>query len=91
MVRQNKWFQNAASETGLETDGFLQIEQCNRGAKKYSEDARVRLRQLLARPMRIQNFGKFLSGPGLKAAIAADEEASPHVVALKRKLDGILP
>ena len=65
--RSNKWFKDAAADAGLELDddmldeglagGDLRAQQRLREAKK----ARGLLKSLLAQPMVVQRFGKFLS------------------------------
>lgn len=81
----NKWFIEAAAETGLELDdsmldkglagGDLKDQQRLREATK----ARSLLRQLLATPMKTQRFGKFLSC----SSAVARQEVEGHVVPLE--------
>ena len=42
--------------------------------------ARRELKELLAKPMRKQAFGKFLPNKGLKEAIQAENEVKPYIV-----------
>lgn len=47
---------------------------------KEALQAKSQLRELLAKPMRIQNFGKFLSGAGMAAAVKKEAAVTPFVV-----------
>ena len=85
--RKNKWLQDAAKEAGLEVDddmienGLEDGDRRDRQRFLEAKMAKSELRQLLARPMRIQHFGKFLSGAGVRESIKAEEEVKPYVVA----------
>ena len=84
--KQNQWFVQAAEDAGLDLDEDLLdgglMDGDHRGRQRLAEARkdRQRLKQLLSVPMRRQAFGKFLSGPGLKAAIAAESSVAPYVV-----------
>eukprot|EP00559_Dactyliosolen_fragilissimus_P003511 CAMPEP_0184860228 /NCGR_PEP_ID=MMETSP0580-20130426/5162_1 /TAXON_ID=1118495 /ORGANISM="Dactyliosolen fragilissimus" /LENGTH=931 /DNA_ID=CAMNT_0027357263 /DNA_START=149 /DNA_END=2943 /DNA_ORIENTATION=+ len=79
----NKWFTDAAADAGLDLDEDLLDGGLLAGSRKdvqrlqESKRAKIQLKQLLAKPMRKQNFGKFLSGVGLMAAIKAEQEVNP--------------
>lgn len=84
--KQNEWFAKAAEDAGLDLDedlldgGLTDGDHRDRQRLAEARKGRQRLKQLLAVPMRKQQFGKFLSGPGLKAAIQAETNVSPFVV-----------
>ena len=84
--KQNEWFAKAAEEAGLDLDedlldgGLMDGDHRDRQRLAEARKGRQRLKQLLAVPMRKQQFGKFLSGPGLKAAIQAESSVTPYVV-----------
>ena len=52
----------------------------DRAQAKEAIQAKTRLRQLLAKPMRKQNFGKFLAGAGMAAAVKAEAKVAPHII-----------
>ena len=85
-TRKNKWLQDAAKEAGLDVDqdmlegSLLDGDQRDRQRFLEAKRARTELRQLLAKPMRKQHFGKFLSGAGLRESIKAEIEVKPFVV-----------
>lgn len=85
-VRKNKWLQDAANDAGLDVDedmiegGLLGGDQRDRQRFIDANRAKTELRQLLAKPMRIQHFGKFLSGVGLRESIKSEGEVKPFVV-----------
>ena len=84
--KQNQWFVKAAEDAGLDLDedlldgGLMDGDHRDRQRLTEARKDRQRLKQLLTVPMRKQAFGKFLSGPGLKAAIAAEKKVAPYVV-----------
>ncbi|KAL7542886.1 hypothetical protein ACHAXR_013188 [Thalassiosira sp. AJA248-18] len=84
--KKNKWLQDAAKEAGLEVDedmmesGLLDGDQRDRQRFLEAKRAKAELRQLLAKPMRKQHFGKFLSGAGLRDSIKSEGEVKPFVV-----------
>lgn len=84
--KTNKWLQDAAKEAGLDADedmmegGLLDGDQRDRQRFLDAKRAKAKLRQLLAKPMRIQHFGKFLSGAGLSESIKSESEVKPFVV-----------
>eukprot|EP00581_Thalassiosira_minuscula_P028551 CAMPEP_0183749982 /NCGR_PEP_ID=MMETSP0739-20130205/727_1 /TAXON_ID=385413 /ORGANISM="Thalassiosira miniscula, Strain CCMP1093" /LENGTH=1043 /DNA_ID=CAMNT_0025985887 /DNA_START=14 /DNA_END=3145 /DNA_ORIENTATION=+ len=84
--RKNKWLQDAARDAGLEVDedmmesGLLDGDQRDRQRFLEAKRAKAELRQLLAKPMRKQHFGKFLSGVGLRESIKSENEVKPFVV-----------
>mmetsp|Transcript_11033 Transcript_11033/g.17485 ORF Transcript_11033/g.17485 Transcript_11033/m.17485 type:complete len:300 (+) Transcript_11033:173-1072(+) len=84
--RKNKWLQDAAKEAGLEVDddmlegGLLDGDKRDRQRFLEAKRARHELRELLAKPMRKQHFGKFLSGAGLRDSIKSEVEVKPYVV-----------
>ena len=85
-VRKNKWLQDAANDAGLDVDedmiegGLLGGDQRDRQRFIDANRAKTELRQKLAKPMRIQHFGKFLSGVGLRESIKSEGEVKPFVV-----------
>jgi len=86
VIRKNKWLQDTAKEAGLEVDedmmegGLLDGDKRDRQRFLEAKRAKVELRQLLAKPMRKQHFGKFLSGAGLRESIKSEGEVQPFVV-----------
>lgn len=81
--KKNQWFIEAAEDAGLDLDEDLLDGGLMDGVRqKLSEarKARQTLNALLAQPMRTQQFGKFLSGAGLKAAIQAEKDVTPYVI-----------
>ena len=84
--RKNKWLQDAAKEAGLDVDedmmegGLLDGDQRDRQRFLEAKRAKGELRQLLAKPMRVQHFGKFLSGAGLRESIKREAEVKPYIV-----------
>jgi ATP-dependent RNA helicase DDX24/MAK5 len=84
--KKNKWLQDAAKDAGLEVDedmmesGLLDGDHRDRQRFLEAKRAKIELRQLLAKPMRKQHFGKFLSGAGLRESIKAEDEVKPFVV-----------
>mmetsp|Transcript_21866 Transcript_21866/g.32185 ORF Transcript_21866/g.32185 Transcript_21866/m.32185 type:complete len:144 (-) Transcript_21866:94-525(-) len=92
--RENKWFIDAASEAGLDVDenlldgGLMDGDRRDRQRLVEANQAKAKLRDLLSKPMRRQNYGKFLSGVGLTESIRVESEVNPYVVnnsAPKRK------
>jgi len=84
--RKNKWLQDAAKEAGLDVDedmmegGLLDGDQRDRQRFLEAKRAKGELRQLLTKPMRVQHFGKFLSGAGLRESIKREAEVKPYIV-----------
>jgi hypothetical protein len=84
--KKNQWFKDAASEAEVDLDedlledGLIGGDQRDRQKLVVARNARGELRELLKRPMRKQNFGKFLSGAGLSESIRAEAEVTPYVV-----------
>eukprot|EP00978_Attheya_sp_CCMP212_P002167 scaffold4463_cov51-Attheya_sp.AAC.10 len=84
--KKNQWFKDAASEIGVDLDedlledGLIGGDQRDRQKLVVARNARGELRDLLKRPMRKQNFGKFLSSAGLSESIRAEAEVTPYVV-----------
>jgi ATP-dependent RNA helicase DDX24/MAK5 len=83
--KKKSWFQKMSREADMDLEDneddivhkeFSRQEQNHLEAKR----AKIELQKLLARPMRKQNFGKFLSGPGLTDAIKAEAEVAPYIV-----------
>jgi hypothetical protein len=60
--------------------GLLDGDQRDRQRFLEAKRAKGELRQLLAKPIRKQHFGKFLSGAGLRESIKAEAEVKPYVV-----------
>ena len=98
--KSNQWFRKASEEAGLDLDEDLLDDGKLGGSKKERQQfleakrARQELKALLAKPMRKQAFGKFLSNAGLRDAIQAENEVKPYVVTegrqnrkKKRKVD----
>jgi ATP-dependent RNA helicase DDX24/MAK5 len=84
--KKNKWLQDAAKDAGLDVDedmmegGLLDGDLRDRQRYLDAKRAKTELSQLLAKPMRIQHFGKFLSGAGLRESIKSETEVKPFVV-----------
>jgi len=84
--KSNKWFIDAAEEAGLDLDEDLLDEGLLGGSLKErqrfheAKRARQALKALLAKPMRTQAFGKFLSNAGLAEAIRVENEVKPFIV-----------
>jgi ATP-dependent RNA helicase DDX24/MAK5 len=84
--KSNQWFIDAANEAGLDLDDDLldggQLGGTKKERQQFLEAKRARhdLRALLAKPMRTQAFGKFLSNAGLRNAIAAEDAVKPYIV-----------
>jgi len=87
--KNNKWLLDAANDAGLDVDDSMLESSLLDGDKRdrqrfiEAKRAKEQLRQLLAKPMRKQHFGKFLSGAGLRESIKAEKEVKPFVVKLK--------
>jgi hypothetical protein len=85
-TKKNKWLQDAAKDAGLDVDddmmegGLLDGDMRDRQRFLDAKRAKFDLRQLLARPMRIQHFGKFLSGAGLRESIKSETDVKPFIV-----------
>lgn len=90
--KKNQWFRDASKDAGLDLDEDLLEEGQMGGSKKdrqqYIEAKRARqdLKVLLAKPMRKQAFGKFLSNAGLMDSIKSENEVKPHVVRKIKKV-----
>jgi ATP-dependent RNA helicase DDX24/MAK5 len=84
--KKNQWFIEASKEAGVDLDedlleGGLSVgSQRERQQIAEAKQARQQLKVLLAKPMRKQNFGKFLSNVGLKDSIETEKLVRPHVV-----------
>jgi len=84
--KSNQWFINASNDAELELDQDLLDEGQLAGSRKdrqqYVEAKRARneLKVLLAKPMRKQAFGKFLSNAGLRDAIQTEQDIKPYIV-----------
>jgi len=84
--RNNKWFIDAAEDCELDLEDDMLDEGLAGGNKlermQFLEARRAKgeLKTLLAKPMRRQNHGKFLSGVGISAAIRMEKEVTPFVV-----------
>jgi len=80
--KQNKWFQQAAEEAGLDLDedllddGLAGGNERERQQLHQAKAARAQLRELLAIPMQTQRFGKFLS---VNSAVHSDK-VKPYIV-----------
>jgi ATP-dependent RNA helicase DDX24/MAK5 len=89
--KEKSWFQKMSrdADIDLENDDELVHEGLAGNKQKLLEAkrARIELQKLLARPMRKQNFGKFLSGPGLTDAVKAEAEVAPYIVQNSKHLD----
>jgi hypothetical protein len=85
-IKKNKWLQDTANEAGLEIDedmlesSLLDGDQRDRQRFIESKQAKAKLRQLLATPMRTQHFGKYLSQPGLYDAVKTEASVKPFIV-----------
>jgi len=86
--KENAWFAAAAEGAGLDLDEDLLDEGLAGGDRRdrhkliEAGKARAELRELLAKPMRKQNFGKFLSGVGAAEAVRAESEVAPYAFKL---------
>lgn len=84
--RKNNWLKDAAKEAELELDedmmegGLLDGDQRDRQRFLEAKRAKGELQRLLAKPMRKQHFGKFLSGVGVRESIKSEGEVKPFVV-----------
>jgi len=84
--RRNKWLEDAAKDAELDVDedmlegSLLDGDQRERQRFLEAKRAKAELRQLLAKPMRKQHFGKFLSGAGLRESIKSEVDVKPFVV-----------
>ena len=84
--KSNQWFIDAANDAGLDVDedmlddGLIGGNNKDRSVLIEAKKARQQLRLLLAKPMRTQSYGKFLSGAGLTKAIRTENEVKPFVV-----------
>ncbi|KAL9188677.1 hypothetical protein ACHAXT_007055 [Thalassiosira profunda] len=87
--KKNKWLQDAAKDAGLEVDedmlesGLLDGDQRDRQRFLEAKRAKGQLRQLLAKPMRKQNYGKFLSQARF-SQLKEEGEVKPFVKALSK-------
>lgn len=78
--RDNQWFKDQAADAGLDVDDDLLTDDLVDGSSKdkarwkEAQQARERLRVLLAQPMQTQRFGKFLStnSAATQRTVAAD-------------------
>ncbi len=88
--KNNKWFVDAANEAGFDLDEDMLDEGLVGGNRKEQQSvieakrARQQLKILLARPMRIQHFGKFLSGAGLSESLKTEMEVKPYLVTAEK-------
>jgi hypothetical protein len=84
--KKNQWFIEASKETGVDLDEDLLESGLSAGSQRErqqiaeAKQARRQLKVLLAKPMRKQNFGKFLSNVGLQESIATEKLVRPHIV-----------
>jgi hypothetical protein len=84
--KKNKWLQDAAKDAELELDedmmegGLLDGDQRDRQRFLEAKRAKSELQRLLAKPMRKQHFGKFLSGVGVRESIKSEGEVKPYIV-----------
>jgi len=80
--KQNKWYEQAAEEAGLDLDedlledGLAGGDERERQKLHQAKAARAQLRAMLAVPMQTQRFGKFLS---VNSAVHNDK-VTPYVV-----------
>ena len=85
-TKKNKWLQDAAKDAGIDVDedmmegGLLGGDMRDRQRFLDAKRAKFELRKLLARPLRIQHFGKFLSGAGLRESIKSEMDVKPFIV-----------
>lgn len=88
--KEKTWFQSMSRDADIDLDIEDEEEVIPKDRQRSIEAkrARVELKQLLAKPMRKQNFGKFLSGPGLTDAIQAETEVAPYVVRDAQEMGG---
>ena len=84
--KKNQWFIEASKDAGVDLDEDLLEGGLSAGSQRErqqiaeAKQARLQLKLLLAKPMRKQNFGKFLSNVGLKDSIETEKLVRPHIV-----------
>lgn len=89
--KNNKWFVDAANEAGFDLDEEMLDDGLAGGNRKEQQTvleakrAKQHLKFLLAQPMRIQSFGKFLSGAGIAGSVKAEMEVKPYIVNTDKK------
>ena len=94
IAANNNWYAKAAEDAGVDLDEAL-LNDGQGGANtkdrqrfKEARQARKKLTELLAKPMRKQNFGKFLSTAGAKSSLLMEQEVTPYIVgSMKRGRD----
>lgn len=84
--KKNQWFIEASKDAAVDLDEDLLESGLSAGSQRErqqiaeAKQARRQLKVLLAKPMRKQNFGKFLSNVGLQESIATEKLVKPHIV-----------
>ena len=68
----NNWYSKTAADADLDVK--------DRQRFKEAQHAKKKLAKLLAKPMRKQNFGKFLGSAGAQMAMKVEEDVTPFVV-----------
>ena len=86
MSKKNKWFLEASKDAGIDLDEDLLEESIINGNDKRERmraheaiQAKTKLRQLLSKPMRKQQFGKFLDKASVAIAAKMDSQVSSLV------------
>jgi len=94
LKQKNQWFIDAAKDACMDLDEELLEDSMINGSDnrdrmraKEAIQAKSSLRQLLSKPMRKQNFGKFLSGAGMAASVKVEAQVTPFVVPTSKKGD----
>ncbi|GMH91369.1 hypothetical protein TrVE_jg9266 [Triparma verrucosa] len=82
----NNWYSKTAADADLDLDENL-LDETEGGSDvkdrqrfKEAQHAKKKLAKLLAKPMRKQNFGKFLGSAGAQMAMKVEEDVTPFVV-----------
>jgi len=84
--KEDQWFVKAAEEADVDLEeGTLQEDGDDGDNRRRMEQleykrAKVELKVLLSKPMRTQEFGKFLSAAGMEKARSMEEEVTPFIV-----------
>lgn len=84
--KKNQWFIEASKDAAVDLDEDLLESGLSAGSQRErqqiaeAKQARRQLKVLLTKPMRKQNFGKFLSNVGLQESIATEKLVKPHIV-----------
>ncbi|KAL7548783.1 hypothetical protein ACHAWF_012036, partial [Thalassiosira exigua] len=83
VYKKNKWLQDAARDAELEVEESMLetnlLDGDRRDCQRFigAKQANAKLRRLLAKGMRKQHYGKFLSGAGVRDSLKAEEDVKP--------------